>query len=84
MVANPTYAGQPFNPIQWHNPDSLRSELQLQLAQGDDKNATKTNALIATAEGRYDFQQPSLNYAFPEITPISFQDWFIAKWNIGC
>lgn len=73
--------GRMFNPIQWHNPASLRSELQLASAQQDAARGTRILAHIATAEGRYDFTQANLNRAFTSIRPISFQDWFAAKWN---
>ena len=75
-------SGQMFNPIRYHNPASLRSELQLAVAQGDNARIVRLHAHIATAEGRYDFSQPNLNRAFPGIRPIPFRDWFIAKWNL--
>ena len=74
-------AGQVFDPIVWHNPASLRSELQLAAAQQDTAHGTRIQTLIATANGRYDFAQPNLNRAFPEVRPISFEDWFVVKWN---
>ncbi|KAK3722397.1 hypothetical protein LTR37_002388 [Vermiconidia calcicola] len=73
--------GQAFNPIQWHNPASLRSELQLAAAQRDSARGIRIHTLIATAEGRYDFSEPALNRLFPDVRPMPFQDWFIAKWN---
>ncbi|KAK5170442.1 uncharacterized protein LTR77_005030 [Saxophila tyrrhenica] len=73
--------GQVFDPITWHNPASLRSELQLAAAQQDTARGTRIQTLIATANGRYDFSQPNLNRAFPDIRPISFNDWFVAKWS---
>lgn len=38
-------------------------------------------ALIATAEGRYDFTQTNLNQLFPDVRTVSFQTWFLAKWG---
>ncbi|KAK3052402.1 hypothetical protein LTR09_006612 [Extremus antarcticus] len=73
--------GQVFDPIVWHNPASLRSELQLAAAQQDTARGTRVQVLIATANGRYDFSQPNLNRAFPDTKPITFQDWFVAKWS---
>lgn len=70
-----------FNPIQWHNSDSLRSELQVAALQEDSARQIRLQALIATAEGRYDFSQPNLNQRFPNVRTISFQDWFVAKWQ---
>lgn len=80
--ANVFFKGQQFNPIQWHNPDSLRSELQLATAQQDQTRAIRLHTLIATAEGKYDFADANLNRAFRDIRPISFKDWFVAKWNL--
>jgi hypothetical protein len=74
-------AGQVFDPIVWHNPGSLRSELQLAVAQQDAARTVRVNTLISTANGRYDFSQTNLNRAFPDVRPISFNDWFVAKWS---
>jgi hypothetical protein len=75
------FSGQVFDPIVWHNPSSLRSEFELAIAQQDRSKAMQIQTHIATANGRYDFTQPNLNRAFPDIRPISFQDWFVAKWS---
>lgn len=74
--------GQVFNPIQWHNPASLGSALRLATTQQDGTSQRRLHALIATAEGRYDFAQPNLNQLFPEVHTLPFQTWFIAKWNL--
>jgi len=42
----------------------------------------KLQALIATVEGRYDFTQPNLNTAFPDVVPEPFAQWFKRKWQI--
>ncbi|KAK5124712.1 hypothetical protein LTR85_001425 [Meristemomyces frigidus] len=71
-----------FDPIQWHNPASLRSELQLATLQEDSARQMRLHSLIATAEGRYDFAQANLNQRFPDVRVISFQEWFITKWSL--
>ncbi|KAK4896133.1 hypothetical protein LTR27_005990 [Elasticomyces elasticus] len=73
--------GQDFDPIQWHNPASLRSALELATAQQDRATMLRLHALIATAEGRFDFAQTNLNQLFPDVRTISFQTWFLAKWG---
>lgn len=73
--------GRMFDPIRWHGSASLRSELESAVAKQDSQEAAQLHALIATAEGRYDFTDPNLNRAFPDVRPISFGDWFVAKWK---
>ncbi|KAK5135869.1 hypothetical protein LTR08_004518 [Meristemomyces frigidus] len=78
------FRGRLFNPVQWHTLASLRSSLQLAVARGDADSQLQLHALIATAEGRYDFVQTendSLNHRFPDVRPITFGDWFVAKWG---
>ena len=74
--------GQRFNPIMLDTPESLRHELALANAQQDQGRILRLHALLATAEGRYDFSQPNMNRAFPDVQPMPFRDWFIAKWNL--
>lgn len=38
--------------------------------------------LIATAEGRYDFEQQNLNAAFPRLQVERFATWFVKKWDL--
>ena len=73
--------GQRFNPIMLDTPESLRHELLLATAQQDQARAIKLHALLATAEGRYDFTQTNLHGYFPDFRLMPFQDWFIAQWN---
>jgi len=74
--------GQMFHPCQWHNAGTLRSELQVATLQQDRGRAIRAHALIATTEGRYDFTQPNLNRHFPNVATLSFQDWFVRKWQL--
>jgi len=77
-----TITGQQFLPLVYHNPASIQAELQQAIVQRDASRAVKLQALLATAEGRYDYSQLNLHRAFPNIKPISFQDWFTAKWQL--
>lgn len=73
--------GRQFAHIQWHNPDTLRYELTLAQLSSDVAKQTRLFALIATAEGHYDFAQPAyLNSQFPDIHPERFRDWFVRNW----
>ncbi|OCL01972.1 NAD(P)-binding protein [Glonium stellatum] len=73
--------GREFPHVQWHNPDTLRYELTLAQLASDFPKQTRLYALIATAEGRYDFAQPAyLNAQFPDIQPESFRNWFARNW----
>ncbi|KAK3673390.1 hypothetical protein LTR78_006623 [Recurvomyces mirabilis] len=75
--------GQPFNPISWHNPATLRAALEVATARRDPALQIRLHALIATTEGQYDFPEPAnMNEAFPDVRPVSFQTWFAAKWNL--
>nr|OQO29496.1 hypothetical protein B0A51_03024 [Rachicladosporium sp. CCFEE 5018] len=73
---------QSFNPSVMHNPATLRAELAVAAAQGDRPRGIRLQTLIATAEGRYDFTQPNMNAAFPDITPKRFAQWFVEKWDL--
>lgn len=42
----------------------------------------RLQALIATAEGRYDFSQRNLNQAFPGVQTERFEAFFIRKWDL--
>ncbi|KAH9828526.1 NAD(P)-binding protein [Teratosphaeria destructans] len=74
--------GRDFDPLHWHNADSLRSELQLAVLNQDMERQNQLRALIATAEGQYDFEDCNLNLWFPDVRPVSFEDWFVHKWNL--
>lgn len=39
-------------------------------------------ALMATAEGGYDFSHSNLNPAFPSLQPEPFASWFAKKWDL--
>lgn len=73
--------GQLYNNIQYQNPEGLRYQLTLAQMEGDVPQQRRLQTLIATAEGRYDFATPAyLNSQFPDIRPITFQDWFLRNW----
>jgi len=65
-----------------HTLATLRSELLVAAASNDRPRGMKLQALIATAEGRYDFTQPNLNAAFPDLVPERFAQWFQRKWQL--
>lgn len=48
--------------------------------QGDLPKELRLRALLATANGKYDFGQPYLNAQFPNIQPIAFRDWLTRSW----
>ncbi|KAF2733929.1 hypothetical protein EJ04DRAFT_438066 [Polyplosphaeria fusca] len=73
--------GRLFNNVRWQDPDGLRYELTMAQMAGDVPRQRRLLTLIATAEGRYDFSTPGfLNAQFPDIQPMSFQDWFTRNW----
>ncbi|TKA80026.1 hypothetical protein B0A49_02304 [Cryomyces minteri] len=74
--------GTTFNPIQWHNPASLRSALILAVSQHDVPEQWRLQNLIATSAGRFDFVQPNLNAQFPAIQPLRFDDWLSRNWEL--
>ncbi|KAI9709300.1 MAG: hypothetical protein M1820_003420 [Bogoriella megaspora] len=76
--------GESFEPIQWHvNAQSLQSTLNLAVATQDIYRQRRTQALIATAEERYNFATPAtLNRTFSDIQPTRFRDWLVRVWNL--
>ncbi|EME48725.1 hypothetical protein DOTSEDRAFT_19238 [Dothistroma septosporum NZE10] len=72
--------GQTFD-VQWHDPTTLRAELQVATAQNNRARQLRIQALIDTAEGCYDFTQPNLNQYFNNMRPMDFATWFVRKWN---
>jgi len=60
----------------------LHSELQLAALQQDHARQIRVHALLATAEGRYDFADRNLNDRFPHVRTVSFEHWFRAKWHL--
>jgi hypothetical protein len=73
-------AGRQFY-IQWPTVESLYNDLTLAQMNGDAKKQTRTQLLIAVAEGQYDFTHFSLNRKFPEVGPLHFRDWFVHHWQ---
>ncbi|KAF2122635.1 hypothetical protein BDV96DRAFT_608596 [Lophiotrema nucula] len=76
-----TCRGRLFNNVQWQDPEGLRYELTMAQMEGDLQRQRRLLALIATAEGRYDYTTPAyLNSYFPDLHPIGFRDWFTRNW----
>lgn len=73
--------GREFNPKSYHDPASLRSELQIAAINEDRDRQIQLHALIATAEGRYDYTEFNANQLFPDVETIKFSNWFVAKWT---
>lgn len=65
-----------------HNMSTLRAELATAAAQGDRARGMRLQMLIATAEGRYDFEQQNLNAVFPRLQLERFAAWFVKKWDL--
>ena len=73
--------GRLFNNVQWQDPEGLRYELTMAQMEGDVQKQRRLLTLIATAEGRYDYTTPAyLNSYCPDLSPISFRDWFTRNW----
>jgi hypothetical protein len=73
--------GRSFNSPQWENPQNLRLQLTWAQMEGDPQRTKRLQTLIATAEGRYDFQVPAyLNSQFPDILVTTFQQWLVRNW----
>ncbi|KAM0719648.1 hypothetical protein Q7P37_003779 [Cladosporium fusiforme] len=71
-----------FQPYVVHSLPTLRAELALAAGKGDWGRGMRLHALIATAEGRYDFSQRNLNNAFPGLQVERFEAFFIRKWEL--
>lgn len=74
--------GKQFYPnLQWRDDQSLHSELALALAGRDTSRYTRLLYLLATQEGRFDFDIADLNGIFSDIQPLAFSVWLDKVWN---
>ncbi|KAL9075079.1 MAG: hypothetical protein Q9157_004120 [Trypethelium eluteriae] len=72
-----------FQPITWHiNQDLLRAELSQAIAAQDIYRQRRTQALMATAEDRYNFRNPNFRQAFPDFQLTPFRDWICRAWDL--
>ncbi|KAL9049503.1 MAG: hypothetical protein Q9206_005492 [Seirophora lacunosa] len=63
-----------------YNPESMESALQLSINSGEIQAQLRAIALIATAEGRFDFATPNLN-SMVDVTPKRFHAWLQEAWQ---
>ncbi|KAF2759031.1 NAD(P)-binding protein [Pseudovirgaria hyperparasitica] len=66
--------------VNWHNPQTLIYEINLAQINGDSAKLWRFNNLLATAEGRFDYESQWLNHQAPDIVPEPFRDWFVRQW----
>ena len=58
------------------------SQLNQAIDYEDYSGQGRTQALIATAQGQYDFDNPNLRQFFPNIPLTDFQQWIQRAWNL--
>lgn len=75
-----TIPGRQFYPIEWQDTANLQYQMTMAQIAGDTPKQRKLATLIETAENNYAFTSPAyLNSLFPDIVPMSFQNWFTRK-----
>ncbi|MCJ1419963.1 hypothetical protein MMC32_006319 [Xylographa parallela] len=62
-----------------HNAGTLRDRLTLARSSHNEQETIRVHLLIATGEGRFDFDDANLN-GLVDFTPIRFQDWLHTVW----
>ncbi|KAL8947061.1 MAG: hypothetical protein Q9222_006620 [Ikaeria aurantiellina] len=72
--------GASFEKAQY-NTQSMQSELQLAQTSGEIQRQLRIISLIATANGRFDFQTPNLNTMVIAVAPKGFQTWLQEAWQ---
>lgn len=73
---NQSWAG-----IEYQDSANLQYQMGIAQIEGQTTRQRQIAALLATAEGRYDFAVPAyLNSLFPDVQPMRFRDWFILNW----
>ncbi|MCJ1402279.1 hypothetical protein MMC11_005499 [Xylographa trunciseda] len=70
--------GTDFERVQ-HNTATLRDRLALARSSHNEQEINRVHLLIATSEGRFDFEDANLN-GMIDFTPIRFQDWLPTAW----
>ncbi|KAL9006123.1 MAG: hypothetical protein Q9188_001143 [Gyalolechia gomerana] len=71
--------GVPFEKAQYTT-QSMQSELQLARSAGEIQAQLRAIAMIATANGRFDFATPNLN-TMVAVAPKRFQTWLQEAWQ---
>ncbi|KAK5005707.1 hypothetical protein LTR28_007376 [Elasticomyces elasticus] len=74
--------GQIFHPCEIYNPESLASALALPSLDHDVAEQLRLHHLLATAQGRYDYEQYNLNTTFGDIRPEAFRAWVTRSWHL--
>jgi len=81
MLADGT-PGRQFYNVDWQNTANLEYQMTMAQMAGDSIKQPRLATMIETAESHYDFATPAyLNTAFPDLSPISFRNWFSSKRN---
>lgn len=74
---------QAWASIEYQDPANLQYQMGIAQIEGQTTRQRQIAALLATAEGRYDFAVPAyLNSLFPDIQPTRFRDWFTHNWAL--
>ncbi|MCJ1474384.1 hypothetical protein MMC13_003042 [Lambiella insularis] len=63
-----------------HNMDTLKDLLTLAKSSHDEQEAVRVHMLIATVQGRFDFDDANLN-SMVNVTPVRFEDWLRRTWD---
>lgn len=75
--------GRTFYPrLTWRDEQSLHAELGIALTSANTTRYRRLLWLIATTEGRFDFQYAELNALFPDVQPLRFETWLDKMWNV--
>jgi hypothetical protein len=76
------YSGRQFYNVEWQNPAGLQYQITMAQMAGDVARQRRLTTLIETAEGHYDCATPAyLNSAFPDVQPMTFQQWFLSTFQ---
>ncbi|KAK4994833.1 hypothetical protein LTR66_005213 [Elasticomyces elasticus] len=71
-----------FNFCENHNPESLASALAVASLNHDLAEQLRLHHLLATAQGRYDYEESNLNTTFGDIRPEAFRAWVTRSWHL--
>lgn len=72
---------RPFFPnFAWRDDGSLHAEVGMALAGGDTLRYRRLLWLLATMEGRFDFEVSELNEMAPDVRTLGFEEWLERVW----
>ncbi|KAI9716851.1 MAG: hypothetical protein M1828_007512 [Chrysothrix sp. TS-e1954] len=66
--------------VVYYNPNSLAAQLTAAQRANDVPRQYRLINLTATQNGRHHYTQSNLNAAFPDVTPLRFEQWFSRQW----